>query len=934
MQKCFLFPVLFLGLTAQLVLAVDQSVPIPLRVSWGHRQAEKKSFYLKIVAPEVRILKIAPRDFEEGDALRSGPWLAICKTRAGGGDADGVELLLDPYLIWGDYLAMSDPDTVRRLKNNPGYSLSGRWLTFQLNPEGTQGFSVTLDQLLQARSIWIPALDVYLDAGTPPQSFDEHLAALKSLADLGGRVLDQVARDPEATYEQYKNLWADMGSPDYQYPHSPRHDRLPHQPPSGHVVCLTWDSAIPKFGIDRGAGVWSDFGNPDCFRVWFDFGELSDLPRSWKAQRLIDGFPVIATILEGNGVRCEIEQFAYPLHGPPAERRGDIAMTLMQKVRLTELSDLPHKFTFQVHHLRRQPAGTKCLVVRADQKWVLENAASHETLLSFEGLADAPMIVETKDQSDSLTQTTLRCGADLPRKGVHEFVIKLPSPAAGEKDRAALLSLDYAAARAATLKFWADYEARGARFQVPEAAVNELFRVGLWHALRLPRRHGGQNPNVKIDLPYSPFAYKQDGTPWPVNQAAYADYMIYGLRGYYDIAAEEIQAIYRNNQKPDGCVGSIFNWLVDTPAMLYAVGQNYLLSRDQAAFDRLLPESLKAMDWCLQELEKAKKQPGNAQGIVRGRLNDGTGTGLWTFNQAYLYAGLDRFGRALQARQHPRAAECLAAAREFQTTLEHALRVASVQAAIVQLRDHTWIPYVPCALDLRGRLFAQWYPTEIDTGSVHLLRLKALSARSDLADFLLNDHEDNLFLNGWGMANEPAYNQQGYAYLFADNPKAAIRTFYSMMACAFSHTVYEAVEHRWGANQYFCPPSTDAAWFELYRNMLIREADDGALLLLQATPRVWLADGKKISIQRAPTCFGPVDLNVESHAAQGFIAAEVHLSPERPPTALQIRFRHPEGKPLRSVTVNDQAWSNFDPKMESVKIERPAAPHYRIRAEY
>jgi len=82
-----------------------------------------------------------------------------------------------------------------------------------------------------------------------------------------------------------------------------------------------------------------------------------------------------------------------------------------------------------------------------------------------------------------------------------------------------------------------------------------------------------------------------------------------------------------------------------------------------------------------------------------------------------------------------------------------------------------------------------------------------------ISDSLLNDHEDNLFLHGWGLANEPVYDQQATAYLFRDNAKATIKAFYSMMAGGFSHGVYEPVEHRWRWGQYFGPPSTDGAWF-------------------------------------------------------------------------------------------------------------------------
>ena len=95
-----------------------------------------------------------------------------------------------------------------------------------------------------------------------------------------------------------------------------------------------------------------------------------------------------------------------------------------------------------------------------------------------------------------------------------------------------------------------------------------------------------------------------------------------------------------------------------------------------------------------------------------------------------------------------------------------------------------------------------------------------------VADSLLHDHEDNLYYRGWGIANEPVYNQQATAYLLRDEPEAVVRAFYSYMASAFSHSALEPVEHRWTHGQYFGPPSTDGAWFELYRNMLITERDD------------------------------------------------------------------------------------------------------------
>jgi len=523
---------------------------------------------------------------------------------------------------------------------------------------------------------------------------------------------------------------------------------------------------------------------------------------------------------------------------------------------------------------------------------------------------------------------------DLTKNTSEEFVVKLPSPMVLSQDRDKLTNLDYASSREATLKFWADYVTRGAQFRVPEKIVNDLFRANLWHALRLPRRHGGREEGVKIDLPYSNFAYDQHGTPWPVNQAVYVDYMIYGLRGYHDIATEELLTIYRNNQEPNGHVGGFANWGVYTPSMIYVVAKKYLLSGDRDAFDQLLPYTFKALDWCLDEIRRSSERPGRATGLIRTPLNDGSGEGIWAFTQAYVYAALEVLGKALEQIGHPQAKECLGAAQSFRQSVERAFGAATMRSPLVQLRDHTWRPYVPCEATKSGRLFEQWYPTDVDTGATHLLRLKALPAGGALADYLLNDHEDNLYLKGWGMANEPVYNPQATAYLLRDDSKMVIRAFYSYMACAFSHSVLEPVEHRWTWGQYFGPPSTDGAWFELYRNMLINELDDDTLLLMQATPRKWLEHGKRIEVERAPTYYGEISLSVESQAASDKLLAQIEMPKRRSPDRLLVRFRHPQGKPMQSVTVNGKNWTDFDAHKEWVVIEKPLQGRYAIIARY
>ena len=85
-------------------------------------------------------------------------------------------------------------------------------------------------------------------------------------------------------------------------------------------------------------------------------------------------------------MRYEVEQFAYPLHGPPAERRGDIEMVLLQKVRLTELSGPGRTVPLGMTHRRELPAADVSIVARTNGTALLwKDANSNRLLLALQG---------------------------------------------------------------------------------------------------------------------------------------------------------------------------------------------------------------------------------------------------------------------------------------------------------------------------------------------------------------------------------------------------------------------------------------------------------------------------------------------------------------------------------------------------------------------
>jgi hypothetical protein len=610
--------------------------------------------------------------------------------------------------------------------------------------------------------------------------------------------------------------------------------------------------------------------------------------------------------------------------------RGEVASVLLTKLRFSgRVGSVDFAFGLSTENPLRHPelrevAGQMCVVDRETESiWLMLEANSGYQIVSGEVGGE-----ETNPRIE------ITCAGELASRASIDVVAKLVSPALPMAKAAQLASLNFDTARASTLKYWNDWLTQGAEFDVPEQVVNDLYRANLWHALALPRHRTDERGVNRIDLPYSNLAYGQYNADWPINQAVYVDYMLYGLRGHYAVAEAEFAAMYQTQQKDDGRISGFAEWGVYTPSMLYAIGQNFLLSNDRGSFDRLLPQSMKALDWCLSQIARA--QDNALPGVILAPLNDLThDSRAWAFPNAYFVAGVEVFGRALIAYGHPRAEAVLSVADKMREDVTAAFARASVKSPVVQLADGSWVNFVPCDALTPRRMLEEWYPTDVDCGPLHLSRLAVIDPNSWMTTVMLHDHEDNLFLGQKGMANEPIYNQQATSYLYRDEPEAAIRAFYSMLSCAFSHHQLTPLEHRWAWGQYYMPPSTDGAWFELYRNMLMNELPGNETLFIgQAIPRKWLEAGKTIKLTNAPSYFGPVNLNITSSADRGSIRAELEFLSARRPQTVRLRLRHPTKQTIKSVTLDGAEWTDFDVEKEWVQIPAPVPQRVILEVSY
>ncbi len=147
-----------------------------------------------------------------------------------------------------------------------------------------------------------------------------------------------------------------------------------------------------------------------------------------------------------------------------------------------------------------------------------------------------------------------------------------------------------------------------------------------------------------------------------------------------------------------------------------------------------------------------------------------------------------------------------------------------------------------------------------------------------------------------------------------DDPERALVSFYGMLAQGFTLNTFVSGEGCSlsaadpGGRFLYCPPNSaaNAHFLSILRHLLVQDCDlddDGkpeTLRLLFATPKRWLEDGQTVTVERAPTAFGPVSVRVQSRLSQGELTADLDLPQRNAPQQTFLRLRVPDGWRLTS----------------------------------
>jgi hypothetical protein len=154
-----------------------------------------------------------------------------------------------------------------------------------------------------------------------------------------------------------------------------------------------------------------------------------------------------------------------------------------------------------------------------------------------------------------------------------------------------------------------------------------------------------------------------------------------------------------------------------------------------------------------------------------------------------------------------------------------------------------------------------------------------------------------------------------------DDPERALVSFYGMLAHGMTRNTFIGAEGTLlepldaGGRQFYCPPNTasNGQWLWTLRHLLVQDFDtddDGrpeTLRLAFGTPRRWLENGNQITLERAPTAFGPVSFTISSHLNEGQVVTELVLPARHPWKKAQLRVRLPDPWKVNAATVASSA---------------------------
>jgi hypothetical protein len=830
---------------------------------------------------------------------------------------------------------------------------------------GKRTFSFSIPDV-QKGPVYIPDFHAYVSLASDLRSFSP------SIVKAGEKIRERLAREPEQTYERASKEIPPLD------PVIRQGGRL-YLPlaadASWQKFAFEWGGniTISKEG-DRAKGrekermEWA--GDRISWRI--GTGAIPQYRPDSKDSRLSvldDYLPVAKATWSDGGIRYDEEGFATLLSGPlgPDDpgRNEQTPAILMVKIRARNLGTRPATAHLW---LATDPAESLSLekgeLLAHDGQLVRAHVSFPESAhVSLGGVVDGK-----KKLQGIHAEISLGGGEE------KSVLVSLPFvPRLSPTERQHLGELNYDHERTRVIDYWRQVTDAAIPFDVPEKRFVGFAKATIPHI----RISATKDPKSGIYMvPAASYTYDVFD-----NEAAFQCVLLDAV-GDHKLAAEYLEAfISLQGSKPflgtfTGDQKDVYHgaridkeydyteseYNLDHGTVLWALGEHYFYTRDKEWLKHAAPSMERAANWVVEQRKLTMLRDGDQRipeyGLLpAGDLEDNKDWGHWFSVNAFAAAGMTGLARALADIGAPDAGKYAQEAAAYTSDLRDTVLRASRLAPVIRLRDNTYIPYLPTRPYQRIRLFGpirvayysrypqKGLPTyrlsatrEVLYGPMILLATDVFHTDEPIANWVLDDWEDNatmssslgLHVHGWvddklwfsrgGMVFQANLQNPILTYLRRNEVPAAIRNLYNdFVACYYPSVNAFTEEYRqWGSpSGPFYKIPDEAKFVNRVRDLLVRE-EGNTLWLAAGTPRRWLTPGEKVEVREGPTYFGPVSYHLEANA-EG-VEARVTLPTRNPATAAWLVLRAPEGKHVRSVKVDGRQWTDFDPRLERIRL--------------
>jgi hypothetical protein len=132
----------------------------------------------------------------------------------------------------------------------------------------------------------------------------------------------------------------------------------------------------------------------------------------------------------------------------------------------------------------------------------------------------------------------------------------------------------------------------------------------------------------------------------------------------------------------------------------------------------------------------------------------------------------------------------------------------------------------------------------------------------------------------------------------------------------------------------FCIPAQQTIPCVVRWMLAIEDHDEDRLYLAKGLPRAWVASGKPIRIEQAPTRWGRVNFQLQNSPQSKRVVASVELARAGAPKELHVKLRMPVESAVQTATVNGRSATIGGVHHDTVIIQTGTAKHFEVVGLY